>query len=387
VNLKLFWRGSLCLWVTCLGLVSGPISSRAQIKLVPNWSQDEASQTGFFDPILGQLRRNTFLAAAGYLGGLFSPAYPGETIQVKASFRLLNGRALGNGGPIGLVSSDTFKSSNLKFRAHTDYSYALANHLSGTNLNAGDLVEVEFNSSSSILWSFSTNDTPPLGSPFESFYMTVIHEIVHGLGFIDGMDPVTAGYTYGNLLPMAYDRFLVKGERERLPLVNMTNAGRRAAITSGDLYWNGPSATSANGGKLVKLYAPNPYEPEGSVSHLDPAVFDAQGLLMLAEESTVAKLERSLSPVELGMLFDMGFTPAGKSPPQILGIARQGGAITISFATQPGVIYRLRFTSSPSTPLANWETHPARVTGDGITRWITDTAGTASRFYAVEATP
>src|SRR6185436_2669765 len=40
------------------------------------------------------------------------------------------------------------------------------------------------------------------------------------------------------------------------------------AITSGQLFWNGPAVVGANGA-FAKVYAPNPYEGGSSVSHWD----------------------------------------------------------------------------------------------------------------------
>ena len=151
--------------------------------MVPDWSADEAGNTGFFDPTLGATRRAVFLAAAAYVGSLFNPAYPGETIRVKASFNDLGTQTVGNGGATGFTNN--FGSTNPRFQADTDYTFTLANHLAGRDLLPGNTVEVNFNSNPAINFDYGTNGTPVLNSGLESLYTTVVHEIVHGMGFLN----------------------------------------------------------------------------------------------------------------------------------------------------------------------------------------------------------
>lgn len=364
-----------------------PTTSRAQIPIIPDWSEDEAAGSGFFDPSRGKFRRDTFLAAAQYLGSLFAPAYPGEKIWVKASFKSLPEGALGRGRPLGYTSSDTFTSTSAHYQTNTDYSFALANHLAGFELNSGNNVEVTFSTSTRILWNYSTTESPPPGSFEVSLYATMIHELAHGLGFIHGLDGGTGAFASNHRIPTAYDRFLVRGEIAKVPLAGLTDPQRLAALSSDDIFWNGALAAAANNGRPVKLYAPTSYQAGSSISHLDPGTFGALGFLLLPQDSDLAAKRLTLSPIEQAMYFDMGWQPAAKDPLRILGVARSGNLTSISFASQSGVLYRLRYTTSPSVPKSNWETHPTALTGNGATQTFTDTTGDALRFYVVETNP
>ena len=117
------------------------------------------------------------------------------------------------------------------------------------------------------------------------------HEIFHGLGFFDYVDPD------GSLLTDTVED--ERGEESRTVtlssvydlgmysradddfLVNLTDAQRRAAITSGDgLLWGGAAGRRAAASKSSgvaadgkpRLYAPSDYEPGSSVAHLDLSV-------------------------------------------------------------------------------------------------------------------
>lgn len=370
-----------------LCLLAGRFSGQAQIPIIPDWSEDEAAGTGFFDPSRGKFRRDTFLAAANYLGSLFAPAYPREVMRVKVSFIPMPDGTLGSGRPLGYTSSASFTSTSSHYQTNTDYSFALANHLAGFELNAGNLVEATFSTSTRILWSYSTTESPPPGSFEVSLYATMIHELAHGLGFIHGLDGGTGAFASNHRIPTAYDRFLVQGEIAKVPLPGQTDRERLAALSSSDIFWNGALARAANNGRPVKLYAPTPYQTGSSISHLDPGTFGALGLLLLPQDSDLAAKRLTLSPIERAMYFDMGWQPASKDPPRILGLTRNGNLTSISFASQSGMPYRLRYTTSPIIPKSKWETHPTALTGNGATQTFTDTTGDALRFYVVETNP
>jgi hypothetical protein len=78
----------------CLAALRG----HPQIPVVPDWTADQQSNTGFFDPTvspvpgygsLGELRRAVFTAAGSYVGSLFTPAYAGEVIRVRRADRVV----------------------------------------------------------------------------------------------------------------------------------------------------------------------------------------------------------------------------------------------------------------------------------------------------------
>lgn len=139
------------------------------------------------------------------------------------------------------------------------------------------------------------------------FTSTVMHELLHSFGFLSYIDergknterswtsmdgfivtstgarPIGSGYRWNT----AYDG-------------NLTGA-------KGGLFFGGAHAVAAYGG-LVPLFTPNPWESGSSVSHLDDATFtDANQMMMNAKTDTGLGI-RVFSPVEVGILRDLGFT-------------------------------------------------------------------------------
>lgn len=370
------WPG----WLVVVALLFSPLA-RADIPVVPDWSGDEAGNTGFFDPTLGATRRAVFVAAAAYVGSLFSPAYPGETIRVKASFNdFATNSPVGMGGPAGFTNN--FGSTNPRYRADTDYTFTLANHLAARDLIPGNTVEVDFNSNLAVKFDYGTNDTPALNSGLESLYTTVIHEIVHGIGFIDSINSTSGAF---DSFPSAFDRLIVKGTNNPVAYTSLSDAQRLAAITSDDLYWAGPLATAANGGLPIKLYAPNPYASGSSISHLDTTLFDPQGLLLLPQDSPLVKAQLSLTALERAMLYEMGFTP---SLPR-LTISRARDVTTVSFTGIRGAHYRLRHTTTlnSTSTVTGWTAGTEVVMGTGGVVTLTLSSNGSSQFFATEIVP
>ena len=117
-----------------------------------------------------------------------------------------------------------------------------------------------------------------------------LHEIFHGLGFLEYMEgdgsllsdvvSGSSGQSQSITLTSVYDH-MTYSEADGGRLVDLTDAQRRAAITSGDgLLWDGAAGRRAAAGKSAgvsddgrpRLYAPSAYEPASSVSHLDLSI-------------------------------------------------------------------------------------------------------------------
>lgn len=255
--------------------------------------QDSAGE-GFYDASLGAARRSAFEYALGLWGNLLAPSYAGETINVEASFNPLG----------GTTTSATLGQAGAKYISYSGgvgYVEPLLNHL----LEADDYPDNEiisfFNSdvdNSTVLgstdWYYGTNQTPGFDADFVS---VVLHEVGHGLGFSSRINGSTGAYATG---PSVYDLFL-----ERLDgtdLTALSTGDRLAAITSGNVYWNGAFGIAANGGIRPRIFAPSPYEPGSSISHLDETVHTFE--LMSPYYSGADHTPGSLA---LGMLADMGW--------------------------------------------------------------------------------
>jgi|GEM_PF-3294743 hypothetical protein len=366
------------------------LSARAQIPIVPDWSYDQANDVGFFDPAaspvagygsIGELRRTIFAAGANYVGSLFTPAYAGEVIRVKAAFTNLGTGTVGNGGTIGYRNN--FGSANPKYKTNVDYPSTLANHVAGRELIATNTLAVNFNTNPAITYNYNTNDSAPLGEGQESLFTTVVHELIHGMCFINYINPGTGSF---DGFPTAYDSFIVQDTNNPVSYVGLTDAERLVAITNNNLFWNGPLGIAGNNGERPKLAAPSSYSSSSSVSHLDTGTFDPLGLLLLPRDSSLVQAQVGLVALERGMLYDMGFTPAR---PQVQSIVASGGNHVITATSILNAKYRLRFTSTLTNGLnaTNWSAVGGAVRSGWNTVTLTNTPTGSAGFYAVEIVP
>jgi hypothetical protein len=240
--------------------------------------------------------------------------------------------------------------------AGTWYPISLANQIAGQRLAPGPDVGVEMNSESK--WDYSGDPPKALRNGVNDYVTTLMHEILHGMGFsgtanwVDGEGMLGDGdgeteperKMFGHLptafsrgssssflcvvpldkataLPVTpaprpakktsgalavWDHFVIDGEGT--PLTEYENPSEELgdALTGDDLFWSGKAGTAANGGKPVKLYAPEEWSGPSSYSHLDDATYDGgpDSILTSAGEK-MPNIE--LGPRVIGMLSDMGW--------------------------------------------------------------------------------
>ena len=123
------------------------------------------------------------------------------------------------------------------------------------------------------------------------FTSVALHEIFHGLGFLEYIESDgsllsdTVSGSSGQpsrriTLTSVWDRMMYS-EADGDRLIGLTDAQRRAAITSGDgLLWDGEAGRRAAASKSAgvssdgrpRLYAPSVYDSSSSVSHLDLSI-------------------------------------------------------------------------------------------------------------------
>ncbi|MEI7544831.1 MAG: Ig-like domain-containing protein [Mycobacteriaceae bacterium] len=171
--------------------------------------------------------------------------------------------------------------------------------LDSNGSQADGAIDVNFG----IPWDYS--DT--VASDQYDFVSTMMHELMHAYGFLSYIDE--AGYNDGDQWPV-FDSVvsdqngtLVINDRYRFKAVfnpNLTGG-------NGGLYFSGDNAVAAYGG-LVPIFTPDPWESGSSGSHLDDYTFFGPNATLMNAYGDTGPSIRVLSPVEQGILQDIGYT-------------------------------------------------------------------------------
>ncbi len=141
------------------------------------------------------------------------------------------------------------------------------------------------------------------------FTSTAMHELLHAFGFLSNVDE--PGWDATNQTWTTFDSFMVTDNGTTVisnsdyswnPIYNTNLTGG-----NGGLYFGGPTAIAVYGGP-VPLYTPNPWEPGSSVSHLDDNTFYGHNTQLMNAISDRGPGVRVVSPIELAILQDIGYT-------------------------------------------------------------------------------
>lgn len=195
-----------------------------------------------------------------------SKLYGTVPVEIHASINSLDAGVLGEAGPLGWVTSEP---SDTEFEhVNTLYISSLGNQLIGFDIAPLD-GDIEITYSTEFLDEiyFGTDGNIPVGKTYD-FVTIVLHELAHGLGFLDGMD--SDGSYWVDDTPFVFDHFLYENGTHQI--IKSSQNRRAIARTSGALYWDGSHAKAANGGAQIEMYAPSIYEPGSSVSHWDDEI-------------------------------------------------------------------------------------------------------------------
>jgi hypothetical protein len=203
------------------------------------------------------------------------------------------------------------------------YQVALANALSGSDLNEADGrdddgdgadadAEMNIAYNRNFPWYFGT-DGEPAGDEVD-FVSVVLHEVCHGLGFAGSMvKSGTLGY-WGwarSRYSAAYDQFTEEGGGgSGTPLLRYGSgtSALGSALISGNVFFDGANAREENGGVPPRLYTPAAWRQGSSYSHLDYDTFnDTKNQLMVWAFSS-GESAHSPGPITLGILRDLGWT-------------------------------------------------------------------------------
>lgn len=250
---------------------------------------------GFSDPQFGEVRRQAMEATMQAWSAVLQITVP---IIVTASMKAPedpNSTLLASAGPVDMATI----SGRL-------VPIALASQLTGSRTSA-EAADIVVTVNPTVDWDYALNGAAAEGK--SSFVYTMIHEVGHGLGFLSTFDPETGAMQ--NPLPTPFDVFVNRGMGERNLLTTRSTTQVREDLTSGDLFFSGPmsreaSARSIRPLPMVKLFAPNPYQPGSSTSHVDQETYADFKVGLMAPKDFGSGTDK-IDILTLAIMGDMGY--------------------------------------------------------------------------------
>ncbi|NJM24665.1 MAG: hypothetical protein HC859_03230, partial [Bacteroidia bacterium] len=219
-------------------------------------------------------------------------------INIRAEWQPLDGDVLG-----AAIWGTVHANFNGAQRINTWYPAALAEKMAGEELNDDEPDVYAFFNSTLPEWDFDPN----VAHPGEySFVTVVLHEIGHGLGFVDsytvsGSQGVVGVQDTG--VPMIFDAFIQNGSGQNLlTSFDSPSAALATQLTSQSLFFSATTVTNA------KLYAPSTFDGGSSVAHLDELTYNGTANALMTP--SIGTNESILDPGLLvkNAFADMGWT-------------------------------------------------------------------------------
>jgi hypothetical protein len=272
-------------------------------------SYADTAGEGFNDPTLGSQRQAAFEFAMGiWASVLQGPA----TIKVSATMS-----PRGGGKTFALLASGSPASYYIDFAGApfpaTWYPKSLVQVIRGSDPDTSYAdIMIDFN---------GDVDTPQVLGNISFYYGTdgqagnnvdfvtvAVHEMGHGLGFLSSIDSL--GY-YGSGIdppyPYPFDHYVGDADGNIL----FTSPASWQKVINNNVFWTGPFAKYAydftfNTAQGVPLFAPTPYQPGSSISHLDEATFSFGTWDLMTPLNSLTT--HSPDPIVLGILQQMGYS-------------------------------------------------------------------------------
>ncbi len=215
-------------------------------------------------------------------------------------------------GVLGSATAGTFYANfDGAQQLNTWYPVALAEKMAARDLNeVGDIdIFAQFNSNNSS-WYYGLDGTTPVGQ--YDLVTVVLHELGHGLGFLDSYDVQNDLGTLGlasTVLPVIYDLSLQNGVGQNLFVsFPSESVALKNQLTGNDLFYNSPTVVTANGGFPAKVWAPVNFSGGSSIAHLDEFTFagGTANALMTPQIGT-GESNFNVGTIVTGMFADMGW--------------------------------------------------------------------------------
>jgi Secretion system C-terminal sorting domain len=226
-------------------------------------------------------------------------------IRITAEWEPLENGVLG-GANFGFITQNF----NGAPRINTWYPIALAEKLASHELNGvtdPDII-ASFNSSFTN-WSFSTSGTPQAGQT--DFVSVVLHEIGHGLGFVDSYGVATTGQgiidNFFQGSHITYDHYLENGTDANLVQNFTPNTSTLGTeLKSNNLFFRSSQLQKTTIDNRARIYAPANFQAGSSIAHLD-LLYDGTINALMTPSIGPTEILYNPGPLAMRMLADMGW--------------------------------------------------------------------------------
>lgn len=290
----------------CLAVLASAAVGRSQLTFLSNYTTDSLGGRD------GTALQNSTNSAMTSLAAYFT-----NNIKLNVQVTLQD---LGNAQTLGTSSANFSQISG----SGPYYATPLYNALTNTDVNGGTTaITITMNTNAGINWGLGTGAP---GSTNYSWQSVVMHEVLHSMGFYDGIGAVTTTLpnvpgtaAWQNPGPTIFDTFSFVGSTGGTQFsALLTDQSRYSAIVSNNMFWTGANAVAANGGTPIKLYAPSTYESGSTYSHIDPSLTGVAGLLFPALYDNT--FFAGPTAVELGIMKDMGWSVSAIPEPSAVAL-------------------------------------------------------------------
>lgn len=254
-------------------------------------------------------------------------------IAVEATWADLGENILGSASP-----STVHRNFSGAPESDVYYPAALADQLAGSDL--GSSADIVCNFGSDVTWYFGIDGNVPPGA--YDFVTVVLHELCHGLGFIGSANVVSnTGFIGQSGSPFVYDTFINDNNSGGSLLdLNSATSNMGNALIGGGLIWAGPNGLAADVAP-PGIYAPNPWEPGASFSHLREDMYlSGNANALMTPNLNTGEAIHDPGPIVMGMFADMGWGVQGCSISALLAGAQSPcNASTNTYSQQVILVY------------------------------------------------
>ncbi|MCX6330584.1 MAG: hypothetical protein NTZ85_13855, partial [Bacteroidia bacterium] len=249
----------------------------------------------------------TGITAMEYAASILESMLPSDVhITVAATWMNISiAGVLANSTTTGIIGGWSIDA----WKPRAFYPVALAEKIAGKSLNEDSYGDIELNINSSINWYLGIDGNTPIYK--YDLITVVIHEIIHGLGFLDSFKVVGSLGSYGpSSIPMIYDLFVEDYSGNNLTdtlIFANPSPALKTKITSGSLYFDGPLLKNYTSGTRARLYSPSTFDEGSSIAHLDEIAYDTTKNALMTPFLDKGEAIHNPGKFTMSMLGDLGW--------------------------------------------------------------------------------